>query len=157
MWFRRYCLTSYWCLKNRHFEFLSDINHCLFEYRSRWKYSISHSESDSIVINSSNIRLSVDTDELYKRTQSLINSNSVCYFYSKRFDCVNIVVFMTKFEELIVSFAWFDRWHFEHRRRREYSFSRDIFESNDREFVVNRTICQYRLIVQKYKSAYFIK
>ena len=107
IWFRRYYLISYWCLKNKHFKFLSNINHCFFEYRFRWKYSISHNENDSIVINSSNIRLFVDTNELYKRTQSFINSNNVCYLYSKRFDCVNIVVFMTKFEKLIFNFAWF--------------------------------------------------
>ena len=51
----------------------------------------------------------------------------------------------------------FNHWHFEHRRRRKYSSSRDIFESNDRKFIIDKTICQYRLIVQEYKSVYFIK
>ena len=157
MWFRRYCLTSYWCLKIRHFESLSNINHCLFEYRSREKYSISHSESDTIVINVSDIQLSVDTDELYKRTQPFINSNNACYLYSRRFDCANIVVLMTNSKNWSLTLRDSNHWHFEHRRRREYSPSRDIFEPNDKKPVVNRTICQYRLIVQKYKSAYFIE
>ena len=157
MWFRRYCLTSYWYLKIKHFEFLSNINHCFFEYRFREKYSISHNENDTIVINVSNIQLFVDTNELYKRTQLFINSNNVCYLYSKRFDCVNIVVFMTNSKNWFLILRNFNHWHFEHRRRRKYSFSRDIFESNDRKFVVNKIICQYKLIVQKYKFAYFIK
>ena len=51
----------------------------------------------------------------------------------------------------------FNHWHFEHRRRRKYSSSRDIFESNDRKFIIDKIICQYRLIVQEYKSVYFIR